>query len=138
MPFFLHCVHAEKETQLSRCKFMATLLNEQENLGTTSVTICHMERPLMDAPKRSVISTVIFFLLSAVSVGRAAAQDLPLFVTLPDAQKYKLPIILFCFEPSFSQEGQWDPVVPQSRNTRATHPRLVVNNYNSVWKSFLL
>lgn len=72
MPFFSHCVHAEKETQLSRCKFTATLWNEQEHLGTTSVTVCHAERPLIDASKRFVISTIMFLLLSAAAAGRAA------------------------------------------------------------------
>jgi len=40
---------------------MMKLFNEQENLGTTSVTICHAEPPLIHASNRFLINTINFF-----------------------------------------------------------------------------
>lgn len=50
---------------------MVKLLNEQENLGTTSVTVCHTELPLIYAFNRFLFITIIFFLFFSVNVSRA-------------------------------------------------------------------
>lgn len=73
MQFFLPPVYAEKETQLSRYKYMVKLFTEQENLGMTSMTICHTELPLIYASNRFLINTITFFLFSSVIISRASA-----------------------------------------------------------------